>query len=116
VSSAVLLDNGRDLGRHQPTVADVALRLEAVLDDGLEVPCRTHDPDLWFAESPAELERAKEFCRGCPVRAECLAAAQARREFCGVWGGEIVQRGVVLPRKRRPGRPRKVDASRPAGA
>ncbi|MPZ64631.1 MAG: hypothetical protein GEU83_03630 [Pseudonocardiaceae bacterium] len=85
--------------------------LEAVLDAGLEVPCRTHDPDLWFAEAPADLDRAKQLCRDCPVRAECLAAAQARREFWGVWGGEIFQHGVVLPRKRRRGRPRKVDVA-----
>src|SRR3954447_3455989 len=39
------------------------------------VPCRTHDPDLWFSETPAGLELAKHLCGGCPVRAECLQAA-----------------------------------------
>lgn len=88
-----------------------AMLLEAVLDYGLKVPCRTNDPDLWFAESPVDLERAKQLCRACPVRAECLAAAQARQEFWGVWGGEIFQRGAVLARKRRRGRPRKADVA-----
>ena len=23
------------------------------------LPCHVHDPDLWFSDSPAELERAK---------------------------------------------------------
>lgn len=69
------------------------------------VPCRSHDPDLWFAESPVELERAKMLCRGCPVRARCLAAAQQRSEPWGVWGGEILDRGTVVPVKRARGRP-----------
>ncbi len=72
-----------------------------------ELPCRSDDPELWFAESPADVERAKRLCRGCPVRVACLDGALARREFCGVWGGEILQRGAVIRRKRRRGRPRK---------
>jgi WhiB family redox-sensing transcriptional regulator len=79
---------------------------------GLRLPCRTYDPDLWFAETPAELERAKALCTGCPVRAECLAGALARREPWGVWGGEIFERGAVIARKRRRGRPSKADAER----
>lgn len=71
------------------------------------LPCRVEDPDLWFAESPAELERAKAFCADCPVRAACLAGAIARREPWGVWGGEIFERGTVIARKRPRGRPRK---------
>lgn len=74
-------------------------------DEQLVLPCRMQDPDLWFSESPAGLERAKQSCRGCPVRPECLAGALARREPWGVWGGEIVENGVVLPYKRGRGRP-----------
>jgi WhiB family transcriptional regulator, redox-sensing transcriptional regulator len=70
------------------------------------LPCHLHDPDLWFAESPADLERAKELCTTCPVRNECLAGALRRSEPCGVWGGEIVQQGRVVPFKRGRGRPR----------
>ncbi|HVD88459.1 MAG TPA: WhiB family transcriptional regulator [Jatrophihabitantaceae bacterium] len=71
-----------------------------------DLPCHLHDPDLWFADSPADLERAKALCATCPVRLECLAGALRRREPCGVWGGEIVRHGQVLPFKRGRGRPR----------
>jgi WhiB family redox-sensing transcriptional regulator len=69
------------------------------------------DPDLWFAETPAELERAKEFCADCSARTDCLAAAVSRREPCGVWGGEIFDRGQIVARKRPRGRPGKSDAA-----
>jgi WhiB family redox-sensing transcriptional regulator len=72
-----------------------------------ELPCRREDPELWFAESPTDLELAKSFCLECPLRRECLAAAIERREPWGVWGGEIFERGVVIARKRPRGRPPK---------
>ena len=71
------------------------------------LPCRVEDPELWFADSPAQLELAKRFCAECPVRAACLAGALSRGEPWGVWGGEIFERGVVIARKRPRGRPRK---------
>ena len=71
------------------------------------LPCRVEDPELWFAESPAGLEQAKAFCADCPVREKCLAGALRRAEPWGVWGGEIFERGAVIPRKRPRGRPRK---------
>ncbi len=71
------------------------------------LPCHGDDPDLWFAENPVDLERAKALCGACPVRRECLAAALARQEPWGVWGGEIFDRGSVIARKRPRGRPRK---------
>lgn len=80
---------------------------DAVATPESELPCRAGDADLWFAEAPAELERAKGLCVDCPVRAACLAGALARREPWGVWGGEIFERGAVVARKRPRGRPRK---------
>ena len=74
------------------------------------LPCRVQDPDLWFAERPADLEQAKRLCAECPVRAACLAGALDRAEPWGVWGGEIFDRGVVIARKRPRGRPPKVRA------
>ena len=88
--------------------------LDAAPRAGLDLPCRSDDADLWFAESPAELERAKALCGSCPVRAACLAGALEREEPWGVWGGEIFERGVVVPRKRPRGRPSKADLARDA--
>jgi WhiB family transcriptional regulator, redox-sensing transcriptional regulator len=73
----------------------------------LGLPCHLNDANLWFAESPADLERAKTLCGTCPVRSECLSGALRRREPCGVWGGEILRSGRILPYKRPRGRPRK---------
>ncbi len=88
-------------------VAPLDQRVEA----DAEVPCRRFDPDLWFADAPAELELAKSLCGDCPVRVECLAGALERAEPWGVWGGEIFERGVVIARKRPRGRPRKSDVA-----
>lgn len=75
-------------------------------EDG-QLPCRREDPELFFAESPTEVELAKALCTTCPVVAECLASALERREPWGVWGGQLFLAGVVIPRKRPRGRPRK---------
>ena len=79
---------------------------------GLDLPCRSSDADLWFAEVPADLERAKALCGHCPIRAECLAGALSREEPWGVWGGEIFERGAIVHRKRPRGRPSKADLAR----
>ncbi len=71
-----------------------------------ELACRT-DPELFFAEAPADVELAKALCVDCPIRRACLAGALERREPWGVWGGELFVRGVIVPRKRPRGRPRK---------
>ena len=71
------------------------------------IPCRAGDPDLWFAETPTDLERAKQLCETCPLQRACLAAALERAEPWGVWGGQIFDQGVVIARKRPRGRPRK---------
>ena len=73
----------------------------------VELPCWAEDPELFFAESPADVEAAKAVCVGCPIRLDCLAGALERREPWGVWGGELVLSGAVVARKRPRGRPRK---------
>jgi len=88
--------------------------LEPTLDGGLKlatIPCRANDAELWFAESPADVELAKALCADCPVRTACLAGALERREPWGVWGGQLLVQGVVVPRKRPRGRPRKCEAA-----
>ncbi len=71
-----------------------------------ELPCRD-DPELFFAESPDDVEFAKSLCLSCAARTACLAGAIARAEPWGVWGGELFLRGEIVPRKRPRGRPRK---------
>ena len=94
--------------------ADERLLVAAARGVKSDLPCRTFDPDLWFADSPAELELAKSLCAECPLRVECLAGAIERAEPWGVWGGELFERGAVVPRKRPRGRPRKEDVARDA--
>ena len=97
---------GADQGAGLGSLLDAAPRA------GLNLPCRSDDADLWFAEAPADLERAKALCGQCPIQAECLAGALRRGEPWGVWGGEIFERGTVIPRKRPRGRPSKADLAR----
>ena len=73
---------------------------------GLDLQC-TEDPELFFAESPQDVEQAKAMCQGCRARLACLAGALERKEPWGVWGGELLMRGTIVPRKRPRGRPRK---------
>lgn len=80
--------------------------LETPQLDEVDIPCRM-EPDLFFAESPAEVEEAKAICGACPIREQCLADALERREPWGVWGGQLLVSGQVVARKRPRGRPRK---------
>ena len=82
----------------------------AEVDDD-RLPCRVNDSELWFAESPTDVEFAKTLCAACPVQALCLDGALERREPWGVWGGQLFLQGVVIPRKRPRGRPRKSEAA-----
>nr|NLD41698.1 WhiB family transcriptional regulator [Actinomycetales bacterium] len=74
----------------------------------ITTPCQqASNPDLWFAENPAELAQAQELCAGCPFAAACLEGALERAEPWGVWGGQILISGDVVAAKRGRGRPRK---------
>ena len=75
------------------------------------LPCRAYDPEVFFADSPADVEYAKTLCLDCPARLDCLNGALERREPWGVWGGEWFVQGVVVPRKRPRGRPRKSEVA-----
>jgi WhiB family redox-sensing transcriptional regulator len=72
-----------------------------------DLPCRRHDPELWFGQHPSQVEEAKALCGGCPVREACLLGALERREAGGVWGGQLLENGVIIAVKRPRGRPRK---------
>ncbi|WP_425270233.1 WhiB family transcriptional regulator [Flexivirga meconopsidis] len=102
----------RTRGRHDKEVPPMMLTdlidaTELAAQCGEQLPCRVNDPELWFAERPADLEFAKSLCSDCPLREACLSGALEREEPWGVWGGELFEHGVVIPRKRPRGRPRK---------
>ncbi|QBI56876.1 WhiB family transcriptional regulator [Streptomonospora litoralis] len=45
--------------------------------------------DWWWPETPQDpyLQRGKQVCATCPVRAQCLAYAEEQRIVHGTWGG-----------------------------
>lgn len=49
--------------------------------------CMGVDPDLFFPERGASTREAKEVCRGCVVREDCVEFALANGEKFGIWGG-----------------------------
>jgi WhiB family transcriptional regulator, redox-sensing transcriptional regulator len=49
--------------------------------------CLGVDPDLFFPERGASTREAKDVCRGCVVRIDCLEYALANGEKFGIWGG-----------------------------
>ncbi|MCY7394803.1 MAG: WhiB family transcriptional regulator [Nocardioides sp.] len=88
-----------------------ALHDRAGVVEAERLPCRVNNPELWFAELPSDVEFAKALCVDCPARSLCLVGALDRREPWGVWGGELFLQGVVIPRKRPRGRPRKNESA-----
>ena len=73
-------------------------------DLGDPLPC-SDNTQLWFSDLPADLELAKALCKTCPLRPPCLAGAVQRGEPCGVWGGEIFEKGRIIAYKRPRGNP-----------
>ena len=68
----------------RPGVADPAVSEPDWHD---QANCLGVDPDLFFPERGASTREAKEVCRGCVVRLECLEYALSNGEKFGIWGG-----------------------------
>ena len=49
--------------------------------------CLGVEPDLFFPSRGASTRQAKECCRGCTVRLQCLEYSLANKEVHGIWGG-----------------------------
>ena len=62
--------------------------------------CRDEDPETLFVQGARQRD-AREVCRACPVRTECLAHALDNRIRFGVWGG-MTERERRALLKRRP--------------
>src|SRR5215471_8341935 len=63
-----------------------------LLDEGksgwqAQANCMGVDPDLFFPERGGSTREAKEVCRGCVVREDCLEYALANGEKFGICGG-----------------------------
>ena len=58
---------------------------------------------------PRTSRRRRPCARAARSGLACLEGALERREPWGVWGGELLLRGTIVPRKRPRGRPRKED-------
>ena len=100
-----MTDTQPSLGRASATSAMSATEVPV----GRDLPC-LQEPELFFAASVQETEQAKALCQGCRVRIACLTGALGRGEPWGIWGGELLVQGAIVPRKRPPGRPRKTNA------
>ena len=78
--------------------------------------CTSHHPELFFpignsGPALAQLERAREICRSCPVRLACLEWAIVVGADDGIWGGLSEQERQSLRRRQRSGRPTAKDRS-----
>jgi WhiB family redox-sensing transcriptional regulator len=49
--------------------------------------CAGVEPDLFFPERGTSTKEAKEVCKGCVVKEECLEFALTNGERFGIWGG-----------------------------
>jgi hypothetical protein len=50
--------------------------------------CAGTDTETWFSTNLADVAWCLRICAACPIRQECLAAALARDEQWGIWGGQ----------------------------
>jgi WhiB family redox-sensing transcriptional regulator len=57
--------------------------------------CAQSDPDAFFPERGGSVQKAKQICKLCQVRKDCLEYALAHDEVFGIWGG-------LSARERRP--------------
>jgi len=73
-------------------VSDLVQLIDQMIQPGdrpwqRQANCMGVDPDLFFPERGASTREAKEVCRGCVVREDCLEFALANGEKFGIWGG-----------------------------
>lgn len=65
--------------------------------------CTEVDPEIFFPERGGSSKRAREVCRDCKVRDDCLEYALNNKEQFGIWGGtsERERRKIRRERARR---------------
>ena len=84
----VITSVARAAGGKELTVEIVEL-MSGMEDRGWQARanCMGVDPDLFFPERGASTREAKEVCRGCVAREDCLEYALDNGEKFGIWGG-----------------------------
>jgi WhiB family redox-sensing transcriptional regulator len=88
-------------GGAQPTPV-IVVPDEPWRDDAI---CAQTDPEAFFPEKGGSTREAKQICRSCDVRPECLDYALAHNERFGIWGGlserdrRRLARGITTARK-----------------
>ncbi len=84
----VITSVARAAGGKEVTVEIVEL-MSGMEDRGWQARanCMGVDPDLFFPERGASTREAKEVCRGCVAREDCLEYALDNGEKFGIWGG-----------------------------
>ena len=84
----VITSVGRATGGKEFNVEIVEL-MSGMEDRGWQARanCMGVDPDLFFPERGASTREAKEVCRGCVAREDCLEYALDNGEKFGIWGG-----------------------------
>jgi WhiB family redox-sensing transcriptional regulator len=79
--------------RPGPLVTEGAAKVLGVKADTAELHwtkralCAEVGGDEFYPEKGGSVREAKAVCRGCEVRAECLAYALEHDERFGIWGG-----------------------------
>lgn len=67
--------------------------------------CLGVDPDVFFPSPGASNREAKEICRGCVVREDCLEYALDTGKKFGIWGRTSERERRRILRQRRLGQP-----------
>lgn len=65
-----------------------------------DAACRTRDASLFFG-SGDDLDEARQVCRRCDVRRECLSFAIRTNQQFGVWGGLSSEERAAVRRRMR---------------
>lgn len=81
------------------TGESVPFTAETLFDWRHSARCRDDDPETLFVQG-AQQRDAREVCKACPVRTECLAHALDNRIRFGVWGGMTERERRALLKKR----------------
>lgn len=63
--------------------------------------CKGADTAIFFPEGNSTQKPAKDLCKGCFVKPECLEFALVTNQEAGIWGGMSERQRKRLRRQRR---------------